>query len=270
MPFCAGCGSELSDDARFCRKCRRPRRPTAPRNTSYFSASAWGILCGLAAFLALTLAREVIERPSSDRSTNPNVVSSAPAVAAAVPTPDGHQWFITVLASRDHSFERVRGEPAKPPVRSGEVAGVAVGWYSSRQSCESVRSGLNDVEVALLGTLADEGLPDHPGPVRTACISEMDRAWAQWSPSALVGVQGLQAREEVGHFICRSLEEAVANKETDPVWGRYATQAECTKHMKRVTQALLSAGGKTGKRYSPDLYRCFYCVPGTDSSLAVK
>lgn len=277
MPFCAGCGVELKDDARFCTKCGRP---TAPKKTGYFSASAWGILCGLAAFLALTLVREVTEQQSSDQSpTTPHLSSSVPAVPelTAVPvmpavgqSPKGHQWFITVLASRNHSFEKSRGSPRRPPVRTGEVAEVAVGWYSTQKDCESVRSGLSEVEIALLGTLAEEGLPDHPGPVRTACVSEMDQAWAKWSPHALVGVLGLQARETVGHFVCRSLEEAVAGKETDPVWGTYTTQTQCNKYMKQQTQALLSAGQMAGQTYSRDLYHCFYCVQGTDPSLAVK
>jgi hypothetical protein len=266
--FCAGCGSKLAAGARFCTKCRRETRP---EKTGYLSSPAWGLLCGLAAFLALILVREVIERYSSDRSTSSNVASIAPPVPAAAPSPDGHQWFITVLASRNHSFAGGRSEPARPPVRTGEVAGVAVGWYPTRHGCEGVRSDLSEVEVALLGTLAEEGLPGHPGPVKTACISEVDQAWAKWSPDTWVGVLGLQVRETVGHFVCRSLDETVAAEETDPVWGRYTSQPQCNKYMRQLTQALLSAsaGHTTGQTYSPELYHCFYCVRGNDPSLAV-
>jgi hypothetical protein len=266
MAFCAGCGSKLAAGARWCSKCGRG---SGPEKTGYLSAPAWGFLCGLAAFLVLILVREVIERRSPDRFTSSNVVSTAPAVVLAAPRPDGHKWFITVLASRNHGFDRGRSEPARPPVRSGEVAGVAVGWYPTRQGCEGVRSDLSGVEVALLGTLAEEGLPVHPGAVRTACISEVDQAWAKWPPDTWVGVLGLQVREAVGHFVCRPLNETVAAKETDPVWGRYTSQSQCNKYMRQLTQGLLSAGHIASQTYSPDLYRCFYCVRGTDPSLGV-
>lgn len=147
----------------------------------------------------------------------------------------------------------------RPPVRTGEVADVAIGWYATQQDCENVRSTLSELEIGILGTLAEER-PAAEAEVNTACISEVDQAWGKWPPSAWVGVIGLRGEP----FSCRTVADVVADPDVRwPIWEWYHTRAECKNYMKKQMKPLLDLGLPSEEG------QCFYCVRGTDPSLLV-
>jgi len=77
MAFCAGCGRELTDDARFCRGCGRP---TEPKKAGY-SFLIVGTLCALVPPPVLFLAYEATVPTPYDES----VSSKAAAPTVHVP-----------------------------------------------------------------------------------------------------------------------------------------------------------------------------------------